>query len=297
LNWLVGDLRGGDDADRTADASVKSKYAAPIRLMFLLELLCAKRMSVSEHNAAGELQAGGLIDVICPTFNLAPLPRLADYWDVALKAEVDDNETSTKETAAETLETVEKVPTHIRAASIWRHLAEQRRVSEDRGKTRERNALARLQDDYGETLIAMMDMSDNDLLIGAALSLRDILPNRSLKDWERYIWRTDGGGSSVPSVLSGPFGSLSPDTKRYIEERNNRDAEIKRKARAEAKRHADTLIVTCFEESKMKKNVAALSASGATRLIGRVINNVLDARTRMITVQPIALSAAAETAP
>lgn len=296
LNWLESDLNGGVDADRSADASTRTRYAAPLRLMFLLELLAAKQMSVSGHKAAGELQPGDLIDVVCPTFNLAPLPRLADYWNVALKAEVAEDDASAKEKAGGTLEAIEKVPRRFRAISIWRHLSEQSQASEGAGKTRDRNALARLQDDYGETLIAMMDMSDNDLWIGAALSLRDILPNRSLKDWERDIWRMDGGGSSVPSVLSGPFGSLSADTKRYLEGRNNRDAEIKRKARAEAKRHADTLIVTCFEESKLKKNVAALSVNGAMRLVGRVVNNVLDARTRMIAVQPMALSAAAEAA-
>lgn len=58
---------------------------------------------------------------------------------------------------------------------------------------------------------------------------------------------------------------------------------------SEHRARSDTLLIACFEEGRMKRNVAALSTAGRERLFGRVLGNVLETETdtRMITVEPI----------
>jgi hypothetical protein len=89
-------------------------------------------------------------------------------------------------------------------------------------------------------------------------------------------------------------GELPEERRRRQDARDAFIREQKEKALTVARSHSDTLVVTCFEEAKLKKNVAALSASGKIQIFGRVLTNVLETRTRMITIQPITLSVATD---
>jgi hypothetical protein len=166
---------------------------------------------------------------------------------------------------------------------------------------RARSALTRLQDDYSQTLDAIMSMSDNDLIIGASLALRNESPNQSPEDWARTLKEAETRASAEENVTEyldrlkrEIVGELPEERRRRQDAKDALIREQKNKALTAAQSHSDTLVVTCFEEAKLKKNVAALSTGGKIQIFGRVLTNVLETRTRMITIQPITLSGATE---
>jgi hypothetical protein len=149
----------------------------------------------------------------------------------------------------------------------------------------------------------MMSMSDNDLIVGASLALRNTAPSRQLEEWVQELEKpqnqdrnTQADWDETEEHFWRVTGLRAPERIRQLQDkRDARKLAINEMAQTAARVNSDTLIVTCFEEAKMKKNVAALSASGTIQIFGRVLTNTLETRTRMITIQPITLSVATQT--
>jgi hypothetical protein len=64
LTWLVSDLKGELGAQVAGERGTKIAYAAPVRLLLLLELLPSiKHFALEQHDLIAVLKAGDFIDV------------------------------------------------------------------------------------------------------------------------------------------------------------------------------------------------------------------------------------------
>jgi len=139
---------------------------------------------------------------------------------------------------------------------------------------------------YPDVIENLMGLSRDNFIVGAALALgprRDPLPAWKRIEAIRESVRRQAREKDVEMLSSIQRGKREKLEVKGLEEERT----------TESNTQCDALIVACFEEPKMKQNVAALATKdGRVRLFGRLLSNVLEdeTETRMMSVQPYTLS-------
>jgi hypothetical protein len=305
ISWLVSDLKGELSGQVDGEETVKRTYAAPFRLLLLLELLPdLKSMKLEDHDILAQLKPNDLVDVDCPRILMLPLPKLGDFAHITLASELMEEQLGQADlTPKDRAELAEKhfnkfsvLPT---AFSFWLRL--------HRDDEKEDKDLARLNHHYPEIVMNMMSLSRDDLILGIAIAERsrppELVDPEDRKPPSRSEVRRAQMREAEARIRDRAMDALlSPeDREREQAERRRRkaDAEAEAKQALEKRRldlrtNCDALMLTSFAQGNMKQNVAALSATGRRRVFGRIMDNLLkdDTGTRLITVQPITLSIA-----
>ncbi len=293
-NWLIGDLEATVEGETALGQSTKTAYAAPYRLLLVLELVPKiKHFALEQHDASETLEPGDFVNVSCPALQLVLLPRIGDYWHFMLATGLaqqldggsDAGPAAQQQQVKSALKYIEKFSSYNRAFSYWSQLEE----------SEPNTALGRLSAHHHETMLGMLGMCNDDLILGTSLARRPEAPQTAIRE--------NPGEPPLEDMLDDVFSGILPQTgdrRRRATERQAEAARRQQKMVSELNARCDTLLATCFEQQKMKLNVAALSSAGRVHLFGRVLGNVLESdpkilrtrpnTTRMITVQPITLS-------
>jgi len=304
INLLAGDLTAEAGAKIAREETVKTTYAAPIRLLLLQELLEPfKRVKLEDHDAVEKLQPNEFVEVNCPALDVALLPRFGDfgYIDVAnevIKEQSKDDDITPAQHAELVLDHVKEFAKQSSALSFWVRL-----IQEHEG------ALARLQRCYPGALMNYMSICRDDLSVGASLALRE----GSAVESPVPISSRSKGPDEMDEVAKGIRENqdermrlllegrselaVGAHLRRIQQDRDRKKAEKEERRKSESRAKCDTLLVAYFDDAKSKRNIFAPSRAVRSLLFGRVLSNELDddpddrgVSTRMIIAQPFTLS-------
>ena len=291
LSGLHGDITGELGGTLGGEETVKTTYAAPFRLVILRDLLGLTAIELDQHDQVANLRAGDFVEMTCPHLSLALLPRFGDFAHISLAFDLLTEHTKDENFTSKDLndlfsEHILKFSAHPRATAFVQLLEQ-----ED-----ERNGpISRFHKQYSERLKSMMRLCSDNMIIGASLALRSpgpkLIPEEKPKSESELLAearriRMEDAQSRMTFLQGTKTGDAMA---RRRDERIAEETRKQEETRLALSANSDTLMVTCFKEEHMRLNVAALSATGPSRIFGKVLNNNLEdfTGTRIISLEPI----------